>query len=73
MWRRALPRLREGTSAEGASIWQVVRNRYVLALGVVALAIALAVLDVGSAIYIYLLFIVVGTFRPRTPGIQVPG
>jgi uncharacterized membrane protein len=73
MWRRAFLRLREGPAAESAALWQVVRNRYLLALGVVALAVTLALSGVGFAIYIYLLFIVVGTLRPRAPGVQVPG
>jgi uncharacterized membrane protein len=73
MWRRAILRLREAPAAESTSIWRVVRNRYLLALGVVALAVALALLDVAFAIYIYLLFLVVGTLRPRNPTVEVPG
>ena len=73
MWRRATLRLREGPATESASIWRVVRNRYLFAFGVVALALALALTDVAFAIYIYLLFLVVGTLRPRAPGVQVPG
>jgi uncharacterized membrane protein len=73
MWRRAMFRLREGSATESAAMWQVVRNRYLFAFGVVAIALALALLDVAFAIYTYLLFLVVGTLRPRVPGVQVPG
>jgi uncharacterized membrane protein len=73
MWRRAVLRLREGPAAESVSIWHVVRNRYLLAFGVVALAVILAVLDVIFAIYIYLLFLALGTLRPKDPRVQVPG
>jgi uncharacterized membrane protein len=73
MWRRALLRLREGPAAGSVAIWQVVRNRYLLAFGVVTLAVMLAVLDVAFAIYIYLLFLALGTLRPKDPRVEVPG
>lgn len=73
MWRRAMLRLREGPATESATLWQVVRNRYLLALGVVVLAVALALSGVAFAIYIYLLVIVVGSLRPKPMGLEVPG
>jgi uncharacterized membrane protein len=73
MWRRSILRLHGVPAAESAPVWRVVRNRYLLALGVVALAVTLALADAWFAIYIYLLFIALGTLRPRIPGVEVPG
>jgi uncharacterized membrane protein len=64
MWHRAILRLRE-PPGESTALWRIVRNRYLLAFGVVALALALALFDIAFAIYIYLLLIVLGMFRPK--------
>lgn len=63
MWWRALHRLEAAPAAETASAWRVVRRRYVLAFGVVAAAIGLAVAEFAFAIYLYVLFFALA-FRP---------
>jgi uncharacterized membrane protein len=65
MWRRALFHLMELAREEAAARWQVVRNRYLFAFGVVATAVLLAALDWRFAAYFYLLLFLVGTMRPK--------
>jgi uncharacterized membrane protein len=65
MWRRALFHLMEVDREQAAARWQVVRNRYLIAFGVVAAAVLFAALDWRFAAYVYLLLFLVGTVRPK--------
>ena len=65
MWRRALFHLMELAPEEAAARWQAVRNRYLFAFGVVAVAVMFAALDWRFAAYFYLLLFLVGTMRPK--------
>ena len=65
MWRRALFHLTEPNREDAAARWQVVRNRYLIAFGVVAAAVLFAALDWRFAGYLYLLLFLVGTVRPK--------
>ena len=65
MWRRALFHLMEVDREQAAARWQVVRNRYLIAFGVVVAAVLFAALDWRFAAYLYLLLFLVGTVRPK--------
>jgi uncharacterized membrane protein len=65
MWRRALFHLTGLSPEQAAERWQVVRNRYSIAFGVVGAAVLFAALDWRFAAYLYLLLFLVGTIRPR--------
>jgi len=65
MWRRALFHLIDPAHAELAARWQAVRTRYLIAFGVVAVAVLFAVLDWRFAAYVYLLLFFVGTVQPK--------
>jgi len=65
MWQRALFHLIDPAHAELAARWQAVRTRYLIAFGVVAVAVLFAVLDWRFAAYVYLLLFFVGTVQPK--------
>lgn len=65
MWQRALFHLTDQEPADAAARWQGVRNRYLIAFGIVAAAVLFAALDWRFAAYLYLLLFLVGTMRPR--------
>lgn len=66
MWRRAVRRLINETVTDAATLWRVMRRRYLIALAVIAVAIAGALVEiernerVALASYLYLLLIAVG-------------
>lgn len=70
MWRHALPRLVNASVTDAAGAWRVVRNKFLVAIAVVILGLALAMLEIragwnsGFASYTYLLLVVVGIVHP---------
>jgi len=65
MWQRAVFHLMDLPRADAAARWRAVRNRYLLALGVVGAALLAAALGWRFAAYLYLLLFAVGTLRPK--------
>jgi uncharacterized membrane protein len=70
MWRHALPRLVNDSVTDAQGAWLVVRRKFLIAITIVVLGLALALLEIragwnsGFASYTYLLLIVVGVAHP---------
>lgn len=84
MWRRMCHGLANETVSDPVALWQFVRRRFALAIGIVLAGIATALAEIrlgvttGMASYVYLLLLAAGVARPlfgevsRPPGTAPP-